>query len=202
MKKLATAALVSAALAIGNAPALADTNVALNKTVTLSGTFYENSAGWSGSVNGLASSITDGVFLANQQQWNVGTVWWNSAYADNYIQIDLGGLYSINSLTLQADNNDTYKIQYLNQNNTWTSLFDMNPPDAWGMTTVTTTLSASILAHSFRISDGPGGDCCDSVSEFQAFGVAAVPEPETYALMLAGLGLIGVIARRRRRALA
>jgi hypothetical protein len=29
--------------------------------------------------------------------------------------------------------------------------------------------------------------------------VAAVPEPETYAMMLAGLGVVGFIARRRRR---
>lgn len=30
------------------------------------------------------------------------------------------------------------------------------------------------------------------------FNVSAVPEPETYALMLAGLGLLGVVSRRRK----
>jgi len=29
--------------------------------------------------------------------------------------------------------------------------------------------------------------------------VAAVPEPETYAMMLAGLGLINFVARRRKQ---
>ena len=32
-----------------------------------------------------------------------------------------------------------------------------------------------------------------------AYAVAAVPEPDTYALMLAGLGLVGFVARRRQR---
>jgi hypothetical protein len=31
-----------------------------------------------------------------------------------------------------------------------------------------------------------------------AFTVTAVPEPESYAMLLAGLGLLGVAARRRR----
>lgn len=33
----------------------------------------------------------------------------------------------------------------------------------------------------------------------QLFQVAAIPEPETYALMLAGLGLVGWVASRRRK---
>jgi len=40
----------------------------------------------------------------------------------------------------------------------------------------------------------------DSASPtFGQFNVAAVPEPETYAMLLAGLGLMGAIAARRRR---
>ena len=32
------------------------------------------------------------------------------------------------------------------------------------------------------------------------YNVAAIPEPEAYALMLAGLGLVGYVTSRRRRA--
>jgi hypothetical protein len=36
--------------------------------------------------------------------------------------------------------------------------------------------------------------------EVANYNVTAVPEPETYVLMLAGLGAVGFINRRRRKA--
>jgi hypothetical protein len=46
---------------------------------------------------------------------------------------------------------------------------------------------------SFVVTYGDGNNLMLS-----AYEVTAVPEPESYALMLAGLGLIGLVARRRR----
>jgi len=42
----------------------------------------------------------------------------------------------------------------------------------------------------------------DGVVSFDSHQVAAIPEPETYAMLLAGLGLMGFVARRRQRKLA
>lgn len=39
-----------------------------------------------------------------------------------------------------------------------------------------------------------------SIDNINATAVTAVPEPETYAMLLAGLGMMGVVGRRRRKA--
>jgi hypothetical protein len=44
----------------------------------------------------------------------------------------------------------------------------------------------------------PGDDCGFSARSEPGTFIAVVPEPETYALMFAGLGMMGFIARRRK----
>lgn len=45
---------------------------------------------------------------------------------------------------------------------------------------------------------GVGGGA-ESFSAFSASSVSAIPEPETYGMMLAGLGLMGMIVARRKK---
>ena len=59
----------------------------------------------------------------------------------------------------------------------------------------TTAGGLQALVFSSVGGDGYSGAVLDNVSV-----TAAVPEPETYAMLLAGLGLVGAIARRRKAA--
>ena len=46
----------------------------------------------------------------------------------------------------------------------------------------------------------PGSTAFKSFSSTDGLAVAAVPEPETYAMLVAGLGVMGAVARRRKAA--
>jgi hypothetical protein len=46
--------------------------------------------------------------------------------------------------------------------------------------------------------DTVNGNYADKIPDTTAFTITPIPEPETYALMLAGLGLVGYMARRRK----
>lgn len=62
-------------------------------------------------------------------------------------------------------------------------------------TTVFYSLDAGAGIDSLMLSYGSSSDV-----KVYSTTVTAVPEPETYALMLAGLGVMGFIARRRKQA--
>ena len=62
--------------------------------------------------------------------------------------------------------------------------------------------SHTMFLDTFRILDGDGLDVTHTYAIAWQHGtivggVAAIPEPETYAMMLAGLALVGAVARRR-----
>ena len=70
----------------------------------------------------------------------------------------------------------------------------------WKTVTLSWTQSADEFGQHinfFASGDGYSGVVIDNIS---LIGVPAVPEPSTYALMLAGLGVIGWTARRRAKA--
>ncbi len=194
MKKIATAVALLSLAAAGSASAAVQ-NVALNKAVTLNGVFAMY--GWDGASNIAASTVTDGAYLADSTQWD-HAVWWDagrSVSANSSIQINLGGKYSLTQFALQGDNNDNYQVQYLS-NGTWQNAWQANAVSGWGLASRSSGVLPAIVTDTLRIT-GTGGDRLYSVGEFQAFGVSAVPEPATYAMLLAGLGLIGFTARRK-----
>lgn len=60
------------------------------------------------------------------------------------------------------------------------------------------TLSLTALTGSC----GTAGGACSNQSDFTLISVTTVPEPESYAMLLAGLGLMGTIVRRRNKSKA
>jgi hypothetical protein len=197
--------LVAAAPLAGAANVAAGASVA---TAPTSGSGFGLSAGWGGAAPADPSSLTDGAFVADGQQWNTGTVFWQGAGTDSTdtITITLGGAATVTDLLLQGDNNDIYSVSYEDLGGTWHALSALSPHDSvaapgsasvfWGMGTASASFAA-ITAQAFQIT--ASGDGSYAVSEFQATGefLPAVPETGTTMLMLSGLACLGLIARRR-----
>jgi len=193
------------ALGAFTAPAVAvPFNVALGKPVTITGEYGVISpdglaAGWGDSTTfppAPLSSITDGTYLAEGTHWQQGTVWWderNGGSANNIIEIDLQGLFRIELLSLQADNNDRYQINYRNAGGVWTGYGFFGEFGGPGMRE-RQGIILPFEATAIRI-DAFAGDGYYSVAEFQAIGTS-IPEPGTLALM--AFGLSGLLLRRRR----
>lgn len=87
---------------------------------------------------------------------------------------------------------------------TYNMLFDMTQASSWNPSFVTanTNITGAFAALSTGLADGKVyfniHTTAVSSGEIRGF-LAPVPEPESYALMLAGLGVLGMLARRRNR---
>lgn len=191
------------AIACTVSPACADSNVALGKPVTLNGGFASDPA--------LSSTLTDGVFLPKNAFYQDGTVWWDANQSpNNTIDVDLQGTFTITGLIVQADDNDAYSLDYKDTGGNWQRGWDVPNYDfePFGMQTRPNPLddterfllSSPFTATALRFyGDNFNGDRLFAVSEIQAFGVSAVPEPGILALLLGIAAPSMALLRRRHR---
>ena len=182
--------------ALATASVTVDANVALNLAVTLYGDILFE-GGWSGGLVIEQTTVTDGVFLPRDKQWNQGTLWWDSRdNVDRHLVIDLKHAFKIKSFTVQADNNDTYLLYYWDlTRNLWQLAWEVPPTEGCGMQTRPLSiddtkkyeLPDAIITNALLLrGDLQSSDRLFSLSEIQAFGHPAldsealpisVPEP-------------------------
>lgn len=192
MKKLIT--IFTAMMILGVVGITSAENVAKNATVTLgpdpSYFFNFDPPG----IPGTKESIVDGVFLGESNPWREYTVYWCNP-GDQYITLDLGNTYIIDSFTVQADNNDSYKLYY-QSNPDWNLIWEVPPFGGPGMRTRSLDLGSPIVTDALMFEGYVQDQWGFAVSEIQADG-QIIPAPGAILLGSIGIGLVGWLRRRR-----
>ena len=202
--KILIAALV---IVIFSGTAFADSLVTNGATVSKVGSGFDSAAAtnWN-ATPGIynPNAIVNGLPQADGTQWNQNTAYWSgpSPDASDILTITLATTATIDKIILQADDNDSYQVQYWN-GSSWQLLNTFNAVGGFGLATRATFFPPSpITTDAFEIT-ATGGDGFYSVGQFSAYGTAisATPEPSTLPLALTGVSLLGLILVNRREAL-
>lgn len=111
-----------------------------------------------------------------------------------------GGLYTLSwyDAGRLGDGGQTYQVNF---GGTTIGTFGVNPGQGWSLNSFTFTAAAGSQLLSFVGvgSQTDGTVFLDKISLTGAPAVSPVPEPESLAMMLVGLGVLGGVARRQRK---
>jgi hypothetical protein len=104
-----------------------------------------------------------------------------------------------------------YQLFYSLNNSTWANVSALNPtistvPNTIGITSVTNAnvnLGASVAVgqnlYLRWVDDNADQTSPDQIIGLNNVSITAVPEPESFAMLLAGLGMVSTVARRRKK---
>jgi hypothetical protein len=143
------------------------------------------------------ASASTSIVLQNQG----GNIWsaaFEGASSSNVFTLDLSTFASVTALESAVTANVTFGSGYnvtkvtFDGLTVYTADVDTETTDSWSLDlgSVTTTLH-TITVEGVSLNSG-------KFTGSVGVQVTAVPEPETYALMLAGLGAVAFVARRRK----
>lgn len=162
-----------------------------------------------------ASNVLDGDYGATG---NTGLNSWNSGFWGGWVQVDLASVYVLDRIELYGANGyyDPFTLSVSTNGVSWSTVasggYHLEPRLSqtgyqgvqYGAVydVADHTLASGYQARYVRYSVNSGTPHWGYVFEMDVQGhVAAVPEPETYALMLGGLALVGWQTQRRQRGL-
>ncbi len=174
---------------------------------------FKYSNGFGGSTAVIDSWITQNALGVNNQSAS----WGGSASAVVFLQVhptfgqnlpqisqsfsSTGGIFSI-SFDL-AQRQGYGDVGYVDVTFDGQSVANMLNPIGTSLTKYSFTTSSlinGIHTLSFNGNNPSFGNDASTFLDNVTVSVVAVPEPETYGMLLAGLGMLGVIARRRKAA--